>query len=264
MIFMIWLDYILIKEGIIIVRKKILSFVLSSLLPFGMGMVSSVSAGGGQSVQKENNGDAGDRPKKRARKDTEENSLEKPLCPEPSEAGSPPGSDDADTQPIDYSKLEDLSKSSFSMKAIPHVVTQSGKEDSPEEAKTPVLPDQDADEGDTQPLSPPELPSTPALPEPEVCEFVKARTPEVMPIEKWKELCDEVKPLVSRGSHVQEVEGPAMIIGDLHGDGQAADFYCKKFEELLASGRCRSIVLLGDYVDRGKCAALESLKLFFV
>lgn len=224
-------------------RKKIVAFILSSLLPLGMGAAPSVYAGGVLSFQKSNDEDTGEKPLKRARTDTEESNLETLTDPEPSEVGSPEESDDSDTQPIDYASPADSPKELEG----DTVASESVNAGLPEGAKTPVLSDQDTG---AEPKV--ELPSTPALPEPEACEFAKIPEPEVTPIAKWKELCDEVKPLVQRGSHVQEVEGPAMVVGDLHGNGAAADFYCRKFEELLASGRCRSIVFLGDYVDRGK------------
>lgn len=102
-------------------------------------------------------------------------------------------------------------------------------------------------------------PCTPPLPEPVVCE---KKSSGITSYREWQNICDRVDILVSRGTHVQEVVGPAMVIGDLHGDYVAAKFYCDCFRELAAKGQCNSIVFLGDYIDRGP-DSLKTIELVF-
>lgn len=167
-------------------RKKIVSFILSASLPFGMGMASMTLATKGDQVASVG----------KMQVDTKNDAEE----------GAQPPSETSTTE-------------------------------------TPVLAAAAAEE---------DRPRTPTLPEPTAYEFVDPAALDLLPVGEWQNLCTRVTPLVSAGTHVQKVQGPAMIIGDLHGDYAAANFYCQKFEELFRAGECRSVVFLGDYVDRGQ------------
>lgn len=74
-----------------------------------------------------------------------------------------------------------------------------------------------------------------------------------------KEICDQIKPLIKREQSVQKISGPAIVVGDIHGDFNSAKFYCDLF---LKSDKSTSIVFLGDYIDRGK-NSIEVLALLF-
>lgn len=95
----------------------------------------------------------------------------------------------------------------------------------------------------------------------------KSKMP-VIPFNNLKSIFAGVAPHLLKGSHVQEVRGPAMIVGDIHGDYSAAHHWVCEFLKKLESGECQSIVFLGDYVDRGKnsveiVALLFQLKIMF-
>ncbi len=63
--------------------------------------------------------------------------------------------------------------------------------------------------------------------------------------------CNAVTPLLKNDGHVPSVNGPTIVVADLHGDFKAAKFYCDKFLEKLKSNPNTNIVFLGDYIDRG-------------
>lgn len=75
-------------------------------------------------------------------------------------------------------------------------------------------------------------------------------------------ICDEAIACIKDESCLLKINGPTIIVGDIHGDIKALKFCISKFLKEAADGK--NILFLGDYVDRGKnsveCAAL-ALKL---
>lgn len=69
--------------------------------------------------------------------------------------------------------------------------------------------------------------------------------------EELVKTCNAVTPLLKNDGHVPSVNGPTIVVADLHGDFKAAKFYCDKFLEKLKSNPDTNIVFLGDYIDRG-------------
>lgn len=74
-----------------------------------------------------------------------------------------------------------------------------------------------------------------------------------------KNRCEQVNNILDKEQNVPEINGPAIIVGDLHGDFEAAKFYC---DEFINSPSNTSIVFLGDYIDRGP-NSIEILALLF-
>lgn len=57
-----------------------------------------------------------------------------------------------------------------------------------------------------------------------------------------------------------KLNGPAIIVGDIHGNIKSLLFCINKF--LSSENKDKSIIFLGDYVDRGK-NSLECITLLF-
>lgn len=77
-----------------------------------------------------------------------------------------------------------------------------------------------------------------------------------------KETCDVVKPLLKKDGRLPSVNGPTLVVADLHGDFKAAKFYCDRFREKVQSNPNTKIVFLGDYIDRGE-NSIEILYMLF-
>lgn len=71
-------------------------------------------------------------------------------------------------------------------------------------------------------------------------------------------ICNNAIKCLKEESCLLKIDGSTIIVGDIHGDIKAFEFCARKFLRELDSGK--SILFLGDYVDRGKnsveCAAL--------
>ncbi|MBQ6143536.1 MAG: metallophosphoesterase [Clostridia bacterium] len=80
-----------------------------------------------------------------------------------------------------------------------------------------------------------------------------------IPFGDLKNMCNQVTSILKSEQNVPEINGPAIIVGDLHGDFEAAKFYC---DEFMNSYPNKSIVFLGDYIDRGP-NSIETLALLF-
>lgn len=71
-------------------------------------------------------------------------------------------------------------------------------------------------------------------------------------------ICAKAIALIKDESCLLKINGPTIIVGDIHGDIKALKFCIHKF--LIEANEGKNILFLGDYVDRGKnsveCAAL--------
>ena len=80
-----------------------------------------------------------------------------------------------------------------------------------------------------------------------------------IPFGDLKNMCNQVTDILKSEQNVPEIKGPTIVVGDLHGDFEAAKFYC---DEFMNSYPNKSIVFLGDYIDRGP-NSIETLALLF-
>lgn len=80
-----------------------------------------------------------------------------------------------------------------------------------------------------------------------------------IPFGDLKNMCNQVTSILKSEQNVPEIKGPTIVVGDLHGDFEAAKFYR---DEFMNSYPNKSIVFLGDYIDRGP-NSIETLALLF-
>ena len=73
-------------------------------------------------------------------------------------------------------------------------------------------------------------------------------------------ICKQVMPILKDEPTMLKLNGPAIIVGDIHGNLESLSFCINKFLEQVHSGK--SIIFLGDYVDRGK-NSIECITLLF-
>ncbi len=69
-------------------------------------------------------------------------------------------------------------------------------------------------------------------------------------VKEIDKICNKSIELLKNESCLIRISGPTIIVGDIHGDIQALSFCVKTFLREIRSGK--SILFLGDYVDRGK------------
>ncbi len=72
----------------------------------------------------------------------------------------------------------------------------------------------------------------------------------VFDVEKIDKICEEAIDCLKDESCLLKINGPLIIVGDIHGDIKSLEFCIKKFLKEMSFGK--SILFLGDYVDRGK------------
>ncbi len=206
-------------------NKKIVAVIFSILMPFQIGIAPFIFASG-----EEKSGE--NVPKRRRIAPPPPLSIESSFFTVP--AITPQS--EANTESVELDEP-----------LTPPVTEASGSDSESEDTQTLSISDlSDSDDQFDEPVTPP-------LPESTICEQTGQEMPtSLIPIEELRRICDAAKPHLMSGNHVQEVKGPAMVVGDLHSDYAAARFYCRTFIDKMNAGECESIVFLGDYVDRGE------------
>jgi diadenosine tetraphosphatase ApaH/serine/threonine PP2A family protein phosphatase len=66
------------------------------------------------------------------------------------------------------------------------------------------------------------------------------------------QICNEVKPVLSRESSLLRIQGPTIVVGDIHANIGSFEFAAEMFLKEVNNGK--NILFLGNYVDRGMCA----------
>lgn len=70
-------------------------------------------------------------------------------------------------------------------------------------------------------------------------------------LDELKQFRDKLVNILKEEKSVPEINGPAIVVGDLHGNFEATNAIIKKFENEKLTNPNLSIVFLGDYIDRG-------------
>ncbi len=65
-------------------------------------------------------------------------------------------------------------------------------------------------------------------------------------------ICNKAIPVLERESSLLRIEGPTIVVGDIHSNIGSLEFSVRKFLREVKYGK--SILFLGDYVDRGSLA----------
>ncbi len=73
-----------------------------------------------------------------------------------------------------------------------------------------------------------------------------------IPVNEVIQICKDAKEIMENEANVLDVNGDVTIVGDTHSDQGAVDFCLREFLKGVPKGK--SIVFLGDYVDRGNTA----------
>lgn len=76
--------------------------------------------------------------------------------------------------------------------------------------------------------------------------------PALLQQEEVTRICNEAIPVLERESSFLKIEGPTIVVGDIHGNIGSLEYSCRKFLREVRNGK--SILFLGDYVDRGAYA----------
>ncbi len=74
---------------------------------------------------------------------------------------------------------------------------------------------------------------------------------EKLSLDELKQFRDKLVKILKKEPNVPEIEGPAIVVGDIHGNFEATNAIIKKFENEKLTNPNLSIVFLGDYIDRG-------------
>ena len=74
---------------------------------------------------------------------------------------------------------------------------------------------------------------------------------EKLSLDELKQFRDKLVKILKKEPNVPEIEGPAIVVGDIHGNFEATNAIIKKFEDERLKNSNLSIVFLGDYIDRG-------------
>lgn len=75
---------------------------------------------------------------------------------------------------------------------------------------------------------------------------------ERIPVNEVIQICEDAKKIMENEANVLDVNGDVIIVGDTHSDQGAVDFCLRELLKGVRKGK--SIVCLGDYVDRGNSA----------
>ena len=70
-------------------------------------------------------------------------------------------------------------------------------------------------------------------------------------LDELKQFRDKLVKILEKEQNVPEINGPAIVVGDLHGNFEATNAIIKKFENEKLTNPNLSIIFLGDYIDRG-------------
>lgn len=81
----------------------------------------------------------------------------------------------------------------------------------------------------------------------------------IFDVNEVDKICAEAIDCLKEESCLLKVDGPLIIVGDIHGDIKSLEFCIQKFLKEINNGT--SILFLGDYVDRGKNSVECSLLL---
>ena len=85
---------------------------------------------------------------------------------------------------------------------------------------------------------------------------------EKLSLDELKQFRDKLVKILKKEPNVPEINGPAIVVGDLHGNFESTYAIIKKFEDERLTNPNLSIVFLGDYIDRGP-NSIETLALLF-
>ena len=85
---------------------------------------------------------------------------------------------------------------------------------------------------------------------------------EKLSLDELKQFSDTLVNILKEEQNVPEINGPAIVVGDLHGNFEFTNAIIQKFKNKRLTNPDLSIVFLGDYIDRGP-NSIETLALLF-